>query len=87
MRISPSQKPGTARPTDVTPMTARSSTDPGRWAATIPAGTPTTMAMAVPANVNDRVAGSRSLIDSITGWLLNSDVPRSPWMASPSQSM
>ena len=38
-------------------------------------------------NVSDSVAGRRAMTASATDWLENSEVPRSPWSAFPSQSV
>ena len=51
-----------------------------------PAVMPSSRAMNNETNVSDSVAGRRAMTASATDWLENSEVPRSPWSAFPSQS-
>src|SRR3990172_6481371 len=82
--IIPSQNTGVEIPRTAAPMSAWSSAEPGRTAASAPAATPRTTATRVAASARRTVAGRRSASTSVTGRCSRREVPRSPRASRPS---
>ncbi len=76
--ISPSQNTGIETPKFAVIIVSTSTTELCRVAEMIPNVTPTMVANSIAQTVNSTVIGRRSSTIPRTGWLVRSEVPRSP---------
>ena len=78
MKLRESQKPGTQTPSSAASISVRSQSEPGAAAATMPEGTPITIATNSAEHVKTSVGSARSRRACVTGRSRKYDWPRSP---------